>query len=442
VNDDNDRSLKLSTSTEELVVVVIRIVCLGLLGYWSLILITPFLAIIVWSIIVTVALYPIFDWLSARLCGHRVLAAVAITVFTFLVVLGPATWLALSLADTVRVLLARFGDGNLAIPPPSETVKAWPLIGEKIYETWQLASTNLRALFIEVAPQLKPLGASLLNTAGSVGINLLKFIVALIISGFLFIPGRALITPIKNIVGRVAIGRGEEFVDLAGATIRNISRGIIGIAILQALLAGIGLLFAGVPAAGLFSFLVLFLGIIQIGPSVVIVPLIIWSWFSMDTTVAIVFTLYMVPVNLLDNVLRPLVAKRSENTDAGDINRCPWRHARAWLDGSICRTDCTFDCLAVARGLDIRRYAQTHRRGHVRPEIVERTRARRLAEEGVTLNEVLQELKESSATRFLEDNRMPISRIAWVLGFEQASSFSHACRRWTGKSPRELRRSA
>jgi predicted PurR-regulated permease PerM len=96
---------------------------------------------------------------------------------------------------------------------------------------------------------------------------------------------------------------------LGGATIRNISRGIIGIAILQALLARIGLLFAGVPAAGLFSFLVLLLGIVQIGPSVVLVPLIIWSWFAMEPTTAILFTLYMVPVNLLDNILRPLVAK-------------------------------------------------------------------------------------------------------------------------------------
>jgi predicted PurR-regulated permease PerM len=82
VNDD-DRSLKLSASNEELVVLVIRIVCLGLLGYWSLILIRPFLTIIVWSIIIAVALYPIFDWLSAKLYGHRALAAVAITVFTF-----------------------------------------------------------------------------------------------------------------------------------------------------------------------------------------------------------------------------------------------------------------------------------------------------------------------------------------------------------------------
>ena len=138
---------------------------------------------------------------------------------------------------------------------------------------------------------------------------MLKFIIAVVISGFLFIPGPSLIHSIKNVLSRVAAARGEEFVDLAGATIRNVSRGIIGIAILQALLAGIGLLFAGVPAAGLFSFLVLVLGIIQVGPSVVLLPLIVWSWFAMDTTTAVLFTLYMVPVNLFDNILRPLVAK-------------------------------------------------------------------------------------------------------------------------------------
>jgi AraC-like DNA-binding protein len=70
----------------------------------------------------------------------------------------------------------------------------------------------------------------------------------------------------------------------------------------------------------------------------------------------------------------------------------------------------------------------------------ERTLARRLTKEGVTFIEVLQQLKASLASRYLEDDGMPISRIAWLLGFEDASSFSHACRRWTGKSPRELRR--
>jgi predicted PurR-regulated permease PerM len=306
---DEDRSIRLSASHEDRVVFAIRIVCLGILGYWSFLIISPFLTIIAWSIILAVALYPIFDWLSARLYGQRVVAAVAIIVFTFFIMLGPVTWLAISLAESVRTLLAHFGDESLAIPPPPEVVKAWPLIGEKFFETWQLASTNLRELVVEVAPHLKPLGTTLLNAAGSVGINLLKFIIALVISGFLLVPGPSLINSVKVVVGRVAAGRTEEFVELAGATIRNISRGIIGIAILQAILAGIGLLVAGVPAAGLFSFLVLVFGVIQIGPSVILVPLIIWSWFAMDTTTAVLFTLYMVPVNLLDNVLRPLVAK-------------------------------------------------------------------------------------------------------------------------------------
>jgi hypothetical protein len=90
VNDD-DRFLKLSASNEELTIFVIRVVCIGLLGYWSLILIRPFLTVIVWSIIITVALYPIFDWLSAKLYGHHALAAIAITVFTLIVMLGPVT---------------------------------------------------------------------------------------------------------------------------------------------------------------------------------------------------------------------------------------------------------------------------------------------------------------------------------------------------------------
>jgi len=71
----------------------------------------------------------------------------------------------------------------------------------------------------------------------------------------------------------------------------------------------------------------------------------------------------------------------------------------------------------------------------------ERTLERRLAQDGVTFSQVLQDLKASLAIRYLKEDGIPISRIAWLLGFEEASSFSHACRRWTGKSPREFRRS-
>jgi hypothetical protein len=91
--------------------------------------------------------------------------------------LGPATWLGLSLADSARLLSARLSDGTIAIPAPPETVKTWPVIGNNAYEIWQLASTNLRQVLVQAAPQFKPLGAGVLATAGSVGVNLLKFIV-------------------------------------------------------------------------------------------------------------------------------------------------------------------------------------------------------------------------------------------------------------------------
>jgi predicted PurR-regulated permease PerM len=89
---------------------------------------------------------------------------------------------------------------------------------------------------------------------------------------------------------------------------------VIGISVLQALLAGLGLMAVGIPAASLITSLVLILGIIQIGPSIVLIPLIVWSWMTMETKTALLFTAYMVPVSLLDNVLRPLVMGRGLDT--------------------------------------------------------------------------------------------------------------------------------
>jgi predicted PurR-regulated permease PerM len=313
VNDDA-RSLGLGASRDALVVLAIQLVCLGLLAYWALILIRPFLTILIWSVVIAVALYPLFDWLSTRLHGRRVLAAVTITLASLVVMLGPATWLGISLANSLTDFSTRIFDGAIAVPPPPESIQAWPLIGKKAFETWQLASTNLQELLLEFAPQLKPLGGMLLNAAGSIGINVLKFVAGIVLSGFLFIPGPALVQSVKNILAHLAAKRAEAFVDLAGATIRNISRGVIGVAILQALLAGIGLMFAAVPAAGLISLLVLILGIVQIGPSILIIPLVIWSWFTMDTAVALVFSLYMLSVNFIDNILRPLVIAKGLST--------------------------------------------------------------------------------------------------------------------------------
>jgi len=101
-----------SASDEAFVVLAIRLVCLGLIGYWTFILIGPFLTIVIWSTIIAVALYPIFEWLSAKFLGHRALAATAITLCGLVIMLGPVTWLGISLADSAQTLSAQLIDGR------------------------------------------------------------------------------------------------------------------------------------------------------------------------------------------------------------------------------------------------------------------------------------------------------------------------------------------
>jgi hypothetical protein len=96
----------------------IRLGVLGLLLYWSFFLIHPFITIAIWSVVLTVALYPVYDWIVDRLGGRRRLAAALLTLINLLIVIGPATWLALGLIDSLRTLSDRLDLSILELPPP------------------------------------------------------------------------------------------------------------------------------------------------------------------------------------------------------------------------------------------------------------------------------------------------------------------------------------
>ncbi len=300
--------------TTTFVELAIRVGALGLVLYWTLILVSPFITIVIWSAVLTVALYPPFEWMALRLGGRRRLAAVLITILSLLVVIGPATWLALGLVESLRMISERIDLSTLALPAPPTAVKDWPLIGDYVYQFWDLASTNLEEAAAKIVPYLKPVGTSLLGIAADAGTGILKFFVGIIVAGFLFAPAPSIVGAVKKFLRRLIPDRGEEFANLAGATIRAVSRGVIGISVLQALLAGIGLMIAGVPGASLITSAVLIFGIIQIGPTIILAPVVIWSWTAMEPAMALLFTAYMVPVNLLDNVLKPIVMGRGLKT--------------------------------------------------------------------------------------------------------------------------------
>jgi predicted PurR-regulated permease PerM len=292
---------------------LLRIAALALLLYACVIFLLPFVSIIVWSVVLAVALYPVFKWTSFWLGGHSRLAATLVTLLGLLLVIGPATWLILGLIESVRTISDNFDLSKMSLPAPPAGVKGWPLIGEQLYQFWELASTNVSSALTELAPYLKPVGSSLLSIAGDAGLGFLKLLGAIVVAGFMFPAVPALAGAALKVARRLA-PRGDELLELAAATIRSVSVGVVGISALQALLAGPALIVAGVPSSSLLTSAVLILGIIQVGPSILLLPLVIWSWFVMEPTKAVLFTCYLVPVSLLDNFLRPVVMARGLST--------------------------------------------------------------------------------------------------------------------------------
>jgi predicted PurR-regulated permease PerM len=291
VDDDPASRDRLTATWVEL---TIRLGVLGLLLYLSFTLVRPFITIAIWSVVLTVALYPVYDWMVGQLGGRRRLAAILLTSLNLFIVIGPATWLTLGLIDSLRNLSENFDLSALPMPSPPNSVKTWPIIGDSIYQFWDLASSNFRAALAKIAPQLRPLGSTLLRIAEGAGTGAIKFFIAIVVAGFLFSPAPSLVDAITLLSRRLASGRGEKFVQLAGATIRAVSRGVVGVSALQAFLAGL-VSWPQIPGASLITSAVLILGIIQIGPSIVLIPVIIWSWTTMETMTALLFTIYMIP---------------------------------------------------------------------------------------------------------------------------------------------------
>jgi len=135
-----------------------------------------------------------------------------------------------------------------------------------------------------------------------------------IVAGFLFPAGPQLVTAARNMLAHIVPERSQDFVALAGATIRTVAQGVIGVAMLQALLAGIVLKIAGVPDAGVLAFAILVLAIVQIGSLPILLPVMIWVWTAKDVGAAVLITIVLVLVGISDNLLKPVLMGRGLST--------------------------------------------------------------------------------------------------------------------------------
>jgi predicted PurR-regulated permease PerM len=215
-----------------------------------------------------------------------------------------------SLIETAREFSAQLDEGTLSVPPPSESVRSWPVIGEPLYKLWSLGSKDLGAAVSKMSPGLKKYGISLLSTAAEAGVGILMFVVSIIIAGVLLANAEGANQAALTFFTRLAGERGTKFVELTGATVRSVAQGVLGVAIIQAVLGGLGCLVVGVPAAGFWALLILLLAVVQLPTILVLGPIIVYVFTTSSTVTAILFAIWSILVGISDAFLKPLLLGR------------------------------------------------------------------------------------------------------------------------------------
>ncbi|MGD8254417.1 MAG: AI-2E family transporter [Syntrophobacterales bacterium] len=288
----------------------IHIGLVALLIFWCFKIGQPFIQIIVWGIIIAVAIHPIYNRLKSALGGRDRLAATLITIFALIFLLVPTIMLSDSLIDTAREVAAQLEEGTLKVPPPSESVRSWPIIGEPLYKLWSLGSQDLDAAVSKMAPRLRKYGISVLSAAADAGFGILAFVVSIIIAGVFLANADGAHQAALTFFRRLAGERGANFVELAGATVRSVAQGILGVAIIQAILGGLGCLMVGVPGAGLWALLILLVAVVQLPPLLILGPIIFYVFSTSSTITATLFAIYSVLVSISDPFLKSLLLGR------------------------------------------------------------------------------------------------------------------------------------
>jgi len=269
----------------------------------------PFVPLVSWGIIIAVAAYPWFKKLQKFMGGRGILAAVVFTLALLAVLIVPVVLLAGSLVEGVQSVTAHIKSGAPIIPPPPPTIAGWPLIGAPLARVWPLASRDLSELLREFAPQIKGALPGVLSATAGLGGTVLQLLLSIVVAGVVLANAPAAYEMTRSLFDRIFSEKGLEFQELVGSTIRSVTFGIIGVALIQSVFAAVGFLVAGLPAFGLWAVLFMIAAVLQFG-MLVLIPAVIYVFATAATTKAVIFLVWCMIVGLMDNVLKPILLGR------------------------------------------------------------------------------------------------------------------------------------
>lgn len=289
--------------------IFVRISLIAVLAITCFIILKPFVPLLTWGIIIAAAGSPGYRKVCSLIGGREKLAAVLCTLLLLSIVILPAVLLAGTLTEGIQSLTHHLQKGDFNVPAPPAKIQSWPLVGDPLYKMWSLASTNLAEVLNKVAPLLQERAPAILSAGAQIGGTLIQFILAILLAGFLLANSRSNAELVSLLFRRIFGSKGPEFESLTETTIRSVTNGILGVALIQSALASVGFLAVGLPGAGLWAGMFFVASVLQIGP-VILIPSVVYAFTITSTTTAIVFLVWCLIVGLTDNILKPLLLGR------------------------------------------------------------------------------------------------------------------------------------
>ncbi|MFC0179808.1 AI-2E family transporter YdiK [Thorsellia kenyensis] len=294
--------------------IIFSLMFIGLMLIGCLWVLRHFLPGLIWAAMVVIATWPLMLKIQNSLKCKRVIAASIMTLMILLVFVIPAVMLVASIIKNSNLFINMASFDQSVDIPSLEILKSLPYIGESAYDTWQsVIATNGKIVINQVKPYIGQGVSWLVSQAANIGRFLIYSGLMVVFSFILYMNGERCADAIRRFSLRLAGEQGDHTVILAGQAIRAVALGVVVTALTQSIIAGIGLGITGIPAATLLTLIIFVLCVAQIGPILVLVPAVLWLFWTGETSLGIFLGVWTVIVTTMDAFLRPFLIKMGAN---------------------------------------------------------------------------------------------------------------------------------
>jgi predicted PurR-regulated permease PerM len=281
-------------------------------GFWT---IHPFLTPLIWAVIIVVATWPVMLRVQVFFRGKRWCAVAVMTMGLLMLLVVPLSLAIITIAENsdeiprwIRSLTA------LTVAPLPRWISGIPVLGPKLQDHWHhIASASSTELSARIEPYLRNIVSWFMSQAGNVGLMILNFLLTVLIAAILFAKGETASGGISRLARRLAGHQGENTLVLAAKAVRGVALGVVVTALIQTLLGGVGLAVAGVPGVTLLAGIMFILCIAQIGPALVLIPSIVWLYWSGEALSGTLLLVFSLVACTIDSLIRPFLIRKGAN---------------------------------------------------------------------------------------------------------------------------------